>query len=173
MSVDDDDEYKVGYGKPPKHTRFKTGQSGNPKGRPKGTNNFKTDLLTTLKSSVKVTRDGKPRKVSTQEAALLRLREQALGGNTRALDRLLGLAQIHNNEEAGAASASSDGDVELLELFRSRILSGAADDFSSRENKRTCDDLTPKTSKDVPAGTACNDGHHQPADAEKPEDSSD
>lgn len=172
MSIDDDDEYEVGYGKPPEHTRFQKGHSGNPRGRPKGTNNFRTDLLTTLKASVKVTRDGKPRKVSTQEAALLRLREQALGGNTRALDRLLGLAQIHNNEETGAASASSEGDAELLELFRSRILSGAADDFSSPE-KRGCDDLTPKTSKDVAAGTACNDLHHQPADAEKPEDSSD
>jgi hypothetical protein len=30
--VDDDDD-AVGYGKPPKHTRFKRGQSGNPKGR--------------------------------------------------------------------------------------------------------------------------------------------
>ena len=32
----DKDDGKVGYGKPPKHTRFQSGQSGNPKGRPKG-----------------------------------------------------------------------------------------------------------------------------------------
>ncbi len=31
--------YAVGYGKPPKNTRFKPGQSGNPKGRPKGAKN--------------------------------------------------------------------------------------------------------------------------------------
>ena len=31
-----DDEYKVGYGKPPVHTRFRKGQSGNPGGRPRG-----------------------------------------------------------------------------------------------------------------------------------------
>jgi hypothetical protein len=31
----DEDEYKVGYGRPPLDTRFKSGQSGNPKGRPK------------------------------------------------------------------------------------------------------------------------------------------
>ncbi|KUJ76889.1 hypothetical protein AVO45_10370 [Ruegeria marisrubri] len=31
--------YDVGYGKPPKDTRFKAGQSGNPKGRPRGAKN--------------------------------------------------------------------------------------------------------------------------------------
>ena len=29
------DPYKVGYGKPPRHSQFKKGQSGNPQGRPK------------------------------------------------------------------------------------------------------------------------------------------
>ena len=33
--------HEVGYGKPPKHTRFKPGQSGNSKGRPKGVRNFR------------------------------------------------------------------------------------------------------------------------------------
>ncbi len=40
--------YDVGYRKPPKHTRFKPGQSGNPRGRPKGTKNLKTDLIEEL-----------------------------------------------------------------------------------------------------------------------------
>ena len=41
-------DYEVGYRKPPKHTQFKEGQSGNPAGRPKGTNNLKTDLIEEL-----------------------------------------------------------------------------------------------------------------------------
>ena len=77
----------------------KPGRSGNSKGRPKGVRNFKTDVQTTLKAPVRVTHGGKPRNVSTQAAMLLRLREKALGGDGRALDRLLGLAQIYNNEE--------------------------------------------------------------------------
>ena len=32
-------DYEVGYGKPPKHSRFRPGESGNPKGRPKGSKN--------------------------------------------------------------------------------------------------------------------------------------
>ena len=117
-------DYDVGYGKPPKHTRFLPGQSGNPKGRPAGTCNFKTDLKATLKAPVRITRDGKPRKVSTQKAMLLRLREKALAGDARALDRLVGLAQVYNNEETTAVSGLSDYDATLLELFEQRVQNG-------------------------------------------------
>ena len=79
--------------------RFKSGQSGYPKGRPKGVRNFKTDVKATLKAPVKLTRDGKPRKVSTQEAMLLRLREKALSGDPRARSAVYRLAQTYNNEE--------------------------------------------------------------------------
>ena len=108
--------YKVGYGKPPKDTRFKPGQSGNRKGRPKGTKNFATDVRTTLSSPVRVTRDGSPRKISTQAAMLLRLRKKALGGDVRSLDRLIGLAQIYNNEELAETVNLSADDAEILEL---------------------------------------------------------
>ena len=48
------DEYEVGYSKPPKHSRFKPGQSGNPKGRAKGTPNLKTDLSQELAERIRV-----------------------------------------------------------------------------------------------------------------------
>ena len=34
QNQNDETDYEVGYGKPPKHTQFKRGQSGNPNGRP-------------------------------------------------------------------------------------------------------------------------------------------
>jgi hypothetical protein len=76
MSGDDDDE--AGYGKPPKSGMFKKGQSGNPKGRPKGVKNFQTELRSVLRSKVTVTEAGKLKSVSVVEAALMRLREKAL-----------------------------------------------------------------------------------------------
>ena len=40
----DEKDYEVGYGKPPKEKRFAPGQSGNPRGRPKGAKNKKLDI---------------------------------------------------------------------------------------------------------------------------------
>ncbi|MEW9921835.1 DUF5681 domain-containing protein [Marimonas sp. MJW-29] len=97
-------EYEVGYGKPPEAGRFQKGKSGNPKGRPKGTRNLSTDIRKVLAAKVSITENGKPRKVSTQFATLMRLREKALKGDPRAMERLLELARtIGAEDEARAA----------------------------------------------------------------------
>ena len=44
-------DYEVGYGKPPLHTRFQKGKSGNPKGRPRGKKNMSTLLSTALNAA--------------------------------------------------------------------------------------------------------------------------
>jgi hypothetical protein len=119
-------DYEVGYGKPPKHSRFKPGQSGNSKGRPKGSRNFKTDVKATLKSSVNVNRDGKPHKITTQEAMLLRLKEKALNGDIRSLNLLMALAQTYNNDELPLRDDLSGDDTAVLEIYNTRLLSGAA-----------------------------------------------
>ena len=118
------DDYEVGYGKPPRHTQFTKSRSGNPKGRPKGSNNFGTDVKRALKAPVRLTKDGSPRTVSTQEAALLRLREKALIGDARALDRLLALAQVYNDEQlvSDASQQITAEDAEILEAYDERLL---------------------------------------------------
>lgn len=133
----DDADYEVGYGKPPVKTRFTPGQSGNPKGRPKGVRNFATDVKATLRASVKVTHDGRHRKASTQEVMLLRLREKALSGEARALDRMIQLAQTYNNEDFATAAASlAADDAMVLEVFKARILSGISGGSSELAKER-------------------------------------
>ena len=118
-------DYEVGYKRPPQHSRFKVGQSGNPRGRPKGSRNFATDVKRTLKAGVKVSKEGKAKRISTQEAALMRLRERALAGEVRALDRLLSLAQAFNNEDVVVQGPLSTDDAAAIENFAKRVLSGA------------------------------------------------
>ena len=52
MPHDETGDYEVGYGKPPRHSRFVKGQSGNPRGRPAGAKNFTTLLEEALNEPV-------------------------------------------------------------------------------------------------------------------------
>jgi hypothetical protein len=90
----------IGYKRPPLHTRFRSGVSGNPRGRQKGVRNFAADVKRTLEIPVTLTENGKSKRVSTQEALILRLREKALKGDARALETLLSLARTHNEDFA-------------------------------------------------------------------------
>ena len=81
-------DYKVGYGNPPKHTQFQPGQSGCYEGRRKSVRNFMTDLRKILSMPVRVNIGGRARNVTTQEGALMLLREKALKGDKRALGLL-------------------------------------------------------------------------------------
>ena len=60
MPPDNKGDFEVGYGKPPRHTRFKTGRSGNPRGRRKGQRNLAAVLREVLRQTVKVKRGEKP-----------------------------------------------------------------------------------------------------------------
>jgi hypothetical protein len=115
----------LGYRKPPQHTQWRQGQSGNPKGRKKGSRNFKTEVKELLNSMVSVVRDGKPAKMSAQRAALERLLVKALNGDIRALTQLSRLAQEQSDAEPSSAERLSANDQQILEIYKSRVLSGA------------------------------------------------
>jgi hypothetical protein len=66
-------DYEVGHGKPPKSTQFKKGQSGNPKGRPKGSKNFATVYHKVGREFVTVKENGRTRRLTKQEALLVDL----------------------------------------------------------------------------------------------------
>ncbi len=88
--------YEVGYAKPPSHTRFKKGQSGNPEGRPKSPKAFDSKIAQELDALLTLNMDGEQTTVTRREAVVLRLVKKALGGDTRSL-RIL-LSHIRANE---------------------------------------------------------------------------
>ena len=99
-------EYSVGYRKPPTHSRFTKGQSGNPNGRPKGTLNFTTVLLRTLREKVVINENGKRKLITKLEAAVKQLVNKAASGDLRALARLteMTLALEQGGIENGAST---------------------------------------------------------------------
>jgi hypothetical protein len=79
----------VGYGKPPVQTQFVKGQSGNPKGRPKGSQNPATVLAKAGRQRVKVTENGRSRYVTKAEATVIQLWNKAASGDLGAARVLL------------------------------------------------------------------------------------
>ena len=121
-----DEQYEVGYGKPPRHTRFRPGASWNPKGRPKGVNNLATDVKKALASKITVRSGGNGRLVSTQEAGIMLLKEKALKGDDKALARLIDLAARFNNELVhDVESEVSADDEEILRAWEEEIRASA------------------------------------------------
>lgn len=76
-------EYAVGYGKPPREHRFRQGQSGNSKGRPRGSVNEATTWKKLLLRKVTITEGGRARKISMFELLCRKLLEQSLKGNVK------------------------------------------------------------------------------------------
>ncbi|WP_375462181.1 DUF5681 domain-containing protein [uncultured Enterovirga sp.] len=82
-SDDDGNDPKVGYKRPPVHSRFKSGQSGNPKGRSPKSKNADTLLLAELDRKITITENGMSRTLTKREAFIARLVNGALKGRNR------------------------------------------------------------------------------------------
>lgn len=81
--------FSVGYGKPPKHSRFKPGQSGNPKGRPKGARGVDALLDAELKRMVSVSENGRVSKLPMKTIVIRTLVNKAGKGHPRFTDMVL------------------------------------------------------------------------------------
>ena len=92
------DPDRVGYAKPPKHTQFKKGQSGNPKGRRKAvTAHMPVSRIIrhSLSEEVQGQVNGKTRKMTKLEAIIEVQSAKALKGDTRAAKLVIDLGHKH------------------------------------------------------------------------------
>jgi hypothetical protein len=83
------DQHEIGYGKPPKHSQFPKGKSGNPGGRPKA------PIGISIKDMLDGDQMGKNGEViSKREAIVIRMLNDALSGNQKAFGRFLKLLNL-------------------------------------------------------------------------------
>ena len=124
MSDSDDAPYAVGYRKPPAHTRFQPGQSGNPRGRPRGVNNLATDLAQELSATIQVTEGGVARAITKQRAMVKALLAKAHKGDVRAISVLF--SRIDALEFAARGGITGEtlslADQEILTAFRRQLI---------------------------------------------------
>lgn len=105
--------YEVGYGKPPKATRFRKGESGNPRGRPKGRRNLATELHQALSETVVVTENGKRKRLTKRTVICRQLANRSAAGDLAALRVLIPLITQAEAAEADATTAEAPFDPEL------------------------------------------------------------
>src|SRR5258707_12563249 len=82
-------EQKIGRGIPQKHTQFRKGATGNPKGRRKGSKNLSTYIMEAARDHVTATVGGRTRKISKIQATAMQLATKAAGGDQAAMGRFL------------------------------------------------------------------------------------
>ena len=120
---DDNDDYEVGYARPPRHSRFVKGQSGNPRGRPHGAENIKTLLNEALNELVAVTDHGGRRKVSKRKAFITQIVNGGAKGNFRAVPILLAMLREFGADAALQATepASTEADQQIIRRIKARL----------------------------------------------------
>ena len=129
---------------PPRDTRFKKGQSGNPSGRPKKVSSFKTDLAAELQEKLVLVENGKQRRVSKQKAFAKTLIAAAIQKDIRAVNALLACMRFFGvGSEEVVTEAADVSDLDLLENYltqqrkkQAREADTTASDKTKVSNKR-------------------------------------
>jgi hypothetical protein len=115
--------YEVGYGKPPLHTRFQKGKSGNPKGRPRGKKNMSTLLSTALNASIVVVANGRRKKITKREAIVTQLVNKSAAADLKATQIVLAMLRELESQDDGSAdpAAFTEADHEIIRRIQARL----------------------------------------------------
>jgi hypothetical protein len=107
-------EYEVGYRRPPAAGQFKKGQSGNPKGRPKGSLSLGQELKKALLEKTSIKTDGGTMEISVLNAMIKKCLSEMCKGNMKAAEILSDLLKFAATMPAGndnQEEASADQDI--------------------------------------------------------------
>ena len=118
-------DYEVGYGKPPHHTRYQKGQSGNPRGRSSGSKNLSTLLSEALNEPVMLTENGRHRKITKREAIVRQVVNCSATPDWRAVKIVFDLLRHIEGQSEPASpetSAFTAADEEVIAQLKARLV---------------------------------------------------
>jgi hypothetical protein len=118
-------DYEVGYGKPPLHTRFQKGRSGNPRGRPRGRKNLATLLSDALNGSVVVAENGRRKKITKREAIVIQLVNKSASADLKATQIVLAMLRDVESQAGGSTDPEpfTDADQQIIRRIQARLRS--------------------------------------------------
>ena len=119
--ADSDSGYQVGPGRPPLHTRFQKGQSGNPGGR--RTKSLPALLANALNETVVVTIDGRRRKITKREAIVTQLVNKSAAADLKATQIVLAMLREVESRDDGSADPAvfAEADHEIIRRIQARL----------------------------------------------------
>jgi hypothetical protein len=121
----DNKDDQVGYGSPPKATRFEKGRSGNAKGRPKGSRNLHPLIERELNTRIPITENGRARRITKREAFAKQLVNKSIAGDLRsAIVLLKTMMEMEARTVPGVAAKRehSEVDQKILEAMHNRFV---------------------------------------------------
>ena len=121
---DKESDYKVGPGRPPLHTRFKKGQSGNPGGR--SAKSVPALLAAALDETTHITTNGRRRKITKREAIITQMVDKSASADLRATKMLIDMInEVENKARVGVLPPEprplAAADKEVVQLFVARL----------------------------------------------------
>ncbi len=147
-----DGDYEIGYGRPPRDSQFKPGRSGNPRGRPRGSRNLATLIEQELSAKVAVNEGGKRRILPKRVVIAKRFVNKAAEGDIRTLQTLFRVTDLALAEPERAATDSEPeklgaDDRAILKAFETKLIEAAAQAAPDAKSTRPRNQLVRKRRK--------------------------
>ncbi len=119
--------YAVGYGKAPEHSKFKPGQSGNPRGRPKKRRSFVDELAAEMCKPITVTENGKKKRITKQQAIVKQTMNKAMSGDPKVIALLMSPAfrqalEMKIEQQNQALKRDDFDDLDLSKLSEEELM---------------------------------------------------